>query len=69
MNQFRDILMAVLIVLGMGVLLTDPHDWTWAAHGGPYVVNSLNFLADYKPWTPVILFALSLALFMTRIKY
>ena len=34
-----------------------------------YVVNALHFLALTKPWSPVILFALALALFMTRIKY
>ncbi len=69
MNQFRDLTMLVLIVLAMGIELSDPHDWTWAARGGPYVVNALNFLGDYKPWSPIILLALALALFMTRIKY
>jgi hypothetical protein len=69
MNQFRDITMLILIVLGLGIELTDPHDWQWAAAGGPYVVNALDFLGDFKPWTPVVLFALALALFMTRIKY
>jgi hypothetical protein len=69
MNQFRDITMAVLIVLALGIELTDPHDWGWAAVGGPYVVNAIDFLGDYKPWTPVVLLALALALFMTRIKY
>jgi len=69
MNQFRDILIAVLLALGMGVELTDPKDWRWADIGGPYVVNALNFLGDFKPWTPIVLFALALALFMTRIKY
>ena len=69
MNQFRDLMIGALLVLGMGVELTDPKDWTWADVGGPYVVNALNFLSDFKPWTPIILFALALALFMTRIKY
>ena len=69
MNQFRDITMAILIFLGLGIELTDPHDWQWAAACGPYVVNALDFLGDYKPWTPVVLFALALALFMTRIRY
>ena len=61
--------MAVLLALGFGVLLTDPDDWTWAAAGGPYVVNALHFLSLAKPWSPIILFALALALFMTRLKY
>ncbi len=69
MNQFRDIMIAVLLAMGIGVEVTDPKDWTWAAVGGPYVVNALDFLGDFKPWTPIILFALALALFMTRIKY
>jgi hypothetical protein len=69
MNQFRDIMIAVLLALGIGVEVTDPKDWTWATVGGPYVVNSLDFLGDFKPWTPIVLFALALALFMTRIKY
>jgi hypothetical protein len=69
MNQFRDITMAILLALGFGVLLTDPDDWTWASVGGPYVVNALHFLGQFKPWSPVILFALALALFMTRIRY
>ena len=69
MNQFRDLTMLVLIVLAMALELTDPHDWTWAARGGANVVNALNFLGDYKPWSPIILLALALALFMTRIKY
>ncbi len=69
MNQFRDITMVILIVLAMSIELSDPHDWLWAARGGPYVVNTLNFLGDYKPWSPIVLLALALALFMTRIKY
>ena len=69
MNQFRDITMVILIALALGIELTDPKDWTWAARGGPYVVNALDFLGDYKPWSPIILLALALALFMTRIRY
>jgi hypothetical protein len=69
MNQFRDILMMLLICLALGIGLTDPDDWGWAAAGGPYVVNALHFLALMKPWSPVVLLALALALFMTRIKY
>lgn len=69
MNQFRDITMLVLIALALGIGLSDPDDWTWAAAGGPYVVNALHFLALGKPWSPIILLALALALFMTRIRY
>jgi len=69
MNQFRDLLMLALIALALGVGLTDPHDWIWAAGGGPYVVKTLDFLGDFKPWSPIALLALALALFMTRIKF
>lgn len=69
MNQFRDILMAALIALALGLILSDPQDWHWADMGGPYVVNGLHFLAITKPWSPVVLLALALALFMTRIKF
>jgi len=33
------------------------------------VVNALNFLTDFRPWSIIILVALALALFMTRLKY
>ena len=69
MNQFRDILMAALIALALGLILSDPDDWTWAQIGGSYVVTGLHFLNVMKPWSPVVLLALALALFMTRIRY
>ena len=69
MNQFRDITMMALIALALGIGFSDPDDWTWAAAGGPYLVNALHFLSLGKPWSPIILLALALALFMTRIKY
>jgi hypothetical protein len=72
MNQFRDITMVTLIILALGVSFSDPDDWTWASRGpyiGPYLVNALHFLAICKPWSPIVLLALALALFMTRIKY
>ena len=69
MNQFRDLTMMGLIILALGVGLSDPEDWTWAAIGGAYVVNALHFLAITKPWSVIVLMALALAIFMTRIKY
>jgi hypothetical protein len=69
MNQFRDILMLALIALGFGVAFTNPTDWTWAAVGGPTVVNALDFMAQTRPWSVITLFALALALFMTRLRY
>jgi hypothetical protein len=69
MNQFRDLLMVALIILAAGIGLGHPENWTWAASGGPYVVNAITFLADGRPWTILVLIALALALFMTRLKY
>jgi hypothetical protein len=69
MNQFRDILMTTLIVLAIGLLVGHPENWNWAAAAGPYVVNAITFLADGRPWTVIVLLALALALFMTRLKY
>jgi hypothetical protein len=69
MNQFRDILMCTLIALALGLGLGHPENWTWAAAGGAYVVNAITFLADGRPWSIIILMALALALFMTRLKY
>jgi hypothetical protein len=69
MNQFRDLLMVALIILAVGLGLGQPENWTWASVGGPYVVNAITFLADGRPWTILILLALALALFMTRLKY
>jgi hypothetical protein len=69
MNQFRDILWVALLALGLGVGLTNPDDWSWASIGGAHVLNALHFLSITKPWCVVILLAVSLAIFMTRIKY
>jgi len=69
MNQFRDLLICALIILAAGLGLGQPENWNWAAAGGPYVVNAINFLADARPWSILVLLALALALFMTRLKY
>jgi len=69
MNQFRDLTIVALVALALGIGLSDPEDWTWAAAGGAYVVSALDFLAMTKPWSVIVLMALALALFMTRIKY
>jgi hypothetical protein len=58
-----------LIILAIGLLVGQPENWTWAAMGGGYVVNAVNFLAEGRPWTIIVLMALALALFMTRLKY
>jgi hypothetical protein len=69
MNQFRDILMASMIILAIALLVGQPENWTWADRGGAYVVNAINFLAQGRPWSVIVLMALALALFMTRLKY
>jgi hypothetical protein len=58
-------LIALAIALGMG----HPENWTWAARGGAYAVESVNFLAEARPWSIIVLLALALTLFMTRLKY
>jgi hypothetical protein len=72
MNQFRDLTMMFLIILALGVGATDPDNWTWLQFNGDFgadVANALHFLSITKPWCVVVMLALSLALFMTRIKY
>ena len=61
--------MAALIILAIGLTVGHPENWTWAAAGGGYVVNAITFMADGRPWSIIVLFALALALFMTRLKY
>ena len=69
MNQFRDLTILALLGLALGLGLGNPDSWNWAAAGGPYVVNAIAFLAAGRPWSIIILCALALALFMTRLKY
>jgi hypothetical protein len=69
MNQFRDLTMVALVALALGITLTDVDDWTWAAVGGAYVVSALHFLAITKPWSVIVLMAVALSLFMTRLKF
>ena len=69
MNQFRDLMIVILLALAIGLGVGHPDTWTWVASGGAYAVNSLNFLVDSRPWSIIILVALALALFMTRLKY
>ena len=61
--------MCALIILAIGLEVGQPENWTWAAAGGAYVVNAITFLADARPWSIIVLLALALALFMTRLKY
>ena len=69
MNQFRDLMIVALMILAISLGVGHPDTWTWVASGGPYVVNALNFLTDFRPWSIIILVALALALFMTRLKF
>jgi hypothetical protein len=69
MNQFRDITMMALIILAIGLLVGQPENWTWAAVFGGHVVTAITFLANGRPWSVIVLMALALALFMTRLKY
>ena len=69
MNQFRDLLIAALLILSIGLWLGNPENWTWAAAGGSYVVNAIAFLTETRPLSSFALLAMALALFMTRLKY
>ena len=69
MNQFRDLTMIGLIILAISLLIGQPENWTWPAVGGPYLVNAVTFLTEFRPWTIIVLLALALTLFMTRIKF
>jgi hypothetical protein len=69
MNQFRDLTMVAMIILAIGLLVGDPDSWGWVKLGGPYAIEALYFLTNSRPWDIIILFALALALFMTRLKY
>ena len=61
--------MCAMIILAIGLLVGHPENWNWAAAGGAYVVNALTFLTDGRPWSIIVLLALALALFMTRLRY
>jgi hypothetical protein len=69
MNMFRNIFMVIFFALAMGLLLSDPTTWRWADPGGSYVVNALNVLGQFKPFSYLILFAASIVLFLTRKQY
>jgi hypothetical protein len=66
MNMFRTIFTVILFALAMGLLLSDPTTWRWADPGGPYLINTLNFLGEFKPFSYLVLFAAAIVLFMTR---
>ena len=61
--------MMAMIILAIGLGIGHPENWNWAAMGGAYVVEAVTFLAESRPWSIIILFALALALFMTRLRY
>ncbi len=69
MNMFRDLAMLFLIFLATSLTISNPSDWNWIHVCGPYVVEGVAFLVLTKPMSIIILFALALALFMTRLKY
>jgi hypothetical protein len=69
MNQFRDITMLALIAAAIALIAGGPENWTWPRLGGDNLVMAVQFLIDGRPWSVIIMFALALALFMTRLKY
>jgi hypothetical protein len=69
MNQFRDLLMLAMIILAISLFVGHPETWTWDSAGGPRLVSAIMFLTDTRPFSVIILLALALALFMTRLKF
>ena len=69
MNMFRNLLTVLLFALALGLLFSDPSTWRWADVCGAHVVNALRFLGQIKPFSYLLLFIISLALFMTRKQY
>jgi len=69
MNMFRDIAMVTLIALGISLIVSNPMDWRIIASTPTFITDGLNFMVMTKPFSPVVCFALALALFMTRLKY
>lgn len=69
MNQFRDLTLLGMIILAIALLFGKPENWSWISIGGPYAVQALYYLTQARPWDVIVLFALALALFMTRLKY
>ena len=69
MNQFRDLFMLLFIAFGLGLEFGHPENWTWVAAAGGGAVDALNFLCDFRPWSAIMMLAVALALFMTRLKY
>lgn len=61
--------MCTLIILAIGLGMTDPNTWTWTSMCGTYVVTAVHWLSQTRPWSIIVLLALALALFMTRLKY
>jgi hypothetical protein len=69
MNQFRDILMLAMIILAISLGVGHPENWTWETPAGPYAVQAVTWLTDLRPWSILLLLALALALFMTRLRF
>ena len=66
MNMFRNLLTVILLALGIGIWVSNPDTWSWAAPGGPYLLGALHFLQETKPFSIIILLVLAITLYMTR---
>jgi hypothetical protein len=73
MNTFRDLAILALLAFGVAAILTDPTTWPGITVLGPRIAPSIEegfvFLNSIQPFGSIFCFALSLALFMTRIKF
>jgi hypothetical protein len=66
MNMLRNLLAIALLALGGGLMFGKPEEWKWPDLCGPYVVETISFCTDLRPWSYILCFVLAMALFMTR---
>jgi len=69
MNMFRNLLALAFLAFGLGLWFGEPEQWKWPDLGGPYAVQFIEYCILAKPWSVVICFVLTTALFMTRKVY
>jgi hypothetical protein len=69
MNMFRDIATVVLFAFGLGLIFSSPADWPGVGSLPSDLLEGLIFIGKLTPFPSVLCFVVSLALFMTRLKY
>jgi len=69
MNMFRNLIAVAFLALGLGLMFGNPQEWRWPDLGGQYVVDAINFCIDSRPFSYIVCFVITTALFMTRKAY